>query len=927
MQPEVFGRAAELSQIERFLAAPGALPGALLLEGEAGIGKTTLWRHGVAGARGRSWRVLSCAPAESEVSLSFAGLADLLGGGFDEVAASLPAPQRRALRVALALEDARSDPAEQRTVSAGFLEALLALARHGPVLVAVDDVQWLDRPSASVLEFAARRLGDEQVGLLLARRVEQDEPAPLGLDRHLPPGRLHHLPVAPLGLDALHEVLHGRLGRSFPRRTLHRLHQVSAGNPLYALELARALPRVRLAADEPLPLPGSLRELAQGRLVGLAGETSRALLLCALAAEPTVALVSAAMERDAWACLRPAAERGVVELEGERVRFVHPLFASAILATADLGLRRDGHRRLAAVLGEGEQAAQHLALAAEGPDREVAKALEAAAATAADRGAPVAAAELLEQAIGLTPAGDTGDAQRRLADAGRAWFIAGDGQQALTLLKEALAKAPAGPLRARVRAELATVEAEVVGSGHAVATYRQALMEAEGDAALQADISQRLTVVLRFTEGTPEFLHALGAAVVAFAERSGDPSLLSRALTTLAQVEFNAGLDTREDLLDRALALDPGRHAGPGDADPRLVLGHQLLWSGRLEEARAVLEPLRATREANGDVFEADALWYLSLVDLRLGDWDGAERLAERATAISLQSGFDGVQASMLYPKALLAAYRGEVDTARAVAERGISHTRRTGERPVVALHQGVLGFVELSLGNPAAAVEHLRVADRILYETGMREPGMGMAVLPDLIEALILLDRTDEAAALLGPWAERARSLDRAVVLAAAGRCRAQLAAAAGDLPAALAAVEEALEAHQRVPEPFALARTLLVAGAVRRRARRKALARQELQRARDTFERLGALLWTARAVSELARIGGRSAHRDALTPTERRVAELGAKGHANKQIASALFCSAKTIEGHLSRIYAKVGVRSRTELARRLASYRTYG
>ena len=153
MQPQVFGRATELSEIERFLATPGTLPGALLLEGEAGIGKTTLWRRGVAGARERSWRVLSCAPAESEVTLSFAGLADLLDGGFDEVAASLPAPQRRALRVALALEDSGGTPAERRTVSAGFLQALRTLAEDGPVLVAVDDVQWLDRPSTSVLEF------------------------------------------------------------------------------------------------------------------------------------------------------------------------------------------------------------------------------------------------------------------------------------------------------------------------------------------------------------------------------------------------------------------------------------------------------------------------------------------------------------------------------------------------------------------------------------------------------------------------------------------------------------------------------------------------------------------------------------------------------------------------------------------------------
>ena len=284
MRLDVFGRTAELSEIERFLATPGTLPGALLLEGEAGIGKTTLWRHGVAGARERSWRVLSCAPAESEVSLSFAGLADPLGERFDEVAASLPAPQRRALRVALALEDARSGPADQRTVCAGFLEALRALARHGPVLVAVDDVQWLDRPSASVLEFAARRLGDERVGLLLARRVEQDEPAPLGLDRHLPPGRLH-LPIAPLGLGALHEVLHGRLGRIFPRRTLHRLHQVSAGNPLYALEFERALAtrETRLGAehsDTAYSLDGLACVLHdQGDLVGSRDLHERALAI------------------------------------------------------------------------------------------------------------------------------------------------------------------------------------------------------------------------------------------------------------------------------------------------------------------------------------------------------------------------------------------------------------------------------------------------------------------------------------------------------------------------------------------------------------------------------------------------------------------------------------------------------------------------
>jgi DNA-binding NarL/FixJ family response regulator len=231
------------------------------------------------------------------------------------------------------------------------------------------------------------------------------------------------------------------------------------------------------------------------------------------------------------------------------------------------------------------------------------------------------------------------------------------------------------------------------------------------------------------------------------------------------------------------------------------------------------------------------------------------------------------------------------------------------------------LGFLELSLGNAAEADRHLNPLVARMEAAGVREPGAARFV-PDAIEALIALGRLDEAETLLIRLERRARTLDRASALAASARCRALLAAARGDLASALSTLEAALAEHDRAAMPFERARTLLVLGEVRRRAKYKRAARETLEAALAVFEELGAELWAAKARSDLGRIGGRAPATDALTPTERRVAELVAEGRPTKVVAGELFVSVKTVEGHLSRIYAKLGVRSRAELAARFAA-----
>jgi predicted ATPase len=491
---ELIGRQQEFSLLARFLASLVAGPRALLVEGEAGIGKTALWQAGLAQARACGQRTLACRPAGSEVKLSFAALGDLLAGALQEALPALPVPQRRALEAALLLAEPEGEPPDQRAIGLALLNVLRALTLAGPLLVAIDDAQWLDQPSAAVLAFALRRLAAEPVGVLATVRLAGgEEPPAVALEPWLLAERLC---LGPLTLAAVHELLRTRLAVSPSRPTLVRLHQAAGGNPFFALELGRALLEQgrEPAPDEPLPVPAGLRALVRARLARLPASARDSLLAVAALSRPAVALAMAAAgggER-ALADLDRAARAGVIARKGERIRFTHPLLASTLYGEASLSQRRGLHRRLAGLVTDGEERARHLALAAEGPDVGIAAALEEAAAEAHLRGAPDAAAALCEQACALTPADRPGELRRRGREAASYHLLAGNTSRARALLEQAVSSMAPGDQRARRLHRLGQVHYHEDSWATAEDFLARALAEAGDNPSLRCEILQGL---------------------------------------------------------------------------------------------------------------------------------------------------------------------------------------------------------------------------------------------------------------------------------------------------------------------------------------------------------------------------------------------------------------------------------------------------
>jgi DNA-binding CsgD family transcriptional regulator/DNA polymerase III delta prime subunit len=909
---EIVGRDEELAVVADFLAATGSLPRVLLIEGEPGIGKTTVWRQAVEEGRAAGYRVLSTRPARSEAQLAFAGLTDLLEGSFDEVLPALPPPQARALRVALLLDDPGATPADPRSVAAAVLGSLRHHARRESLLVAIDDVQWLDPSSAAALEFAFRRLTEERIAVSLALRTDEASTSQLGVDE----ARTVRLRLRPLTLGALHRILVSHLGLALPRPALRRVTDVSGGNPFFALELGRAL-RERGAQPglhDPLPVPDTLAELLGVRLTALPAGTRDALLVAALAAEPTVPLVAHALGADGWERLRPAADQGVIALEGERVCFAHPLLASTVEAEADLDRRRRAHGVLAAVVSDPIARARHLALSHASAEHKVAEVLAEASAQAAQRGASADAAELADHAWQLTPQDDRGLVCARLLDAARKLASAGDGARAVAILTEGIEVLPPEPQRARLRSELVEIEQHMKTG---IEQLRIALDEAAPDVALLAVIHEQLARWLRFAHDIPHG-EASAREAVALAERSGDPALIARTLGTLSLLRYDGGHGIDDHLLTKLLDLDALADPDPFDARPSICVARQLVWGGGHEEAGPLLEGLRDELHERDEAGEAATLWYLSFVELFAGRWSLASDYSERCELFDEQSGV-GLMGSTLWCRAMVTGHRGPMEVARRYANRTIEVSEQTGERPFVAEGHGVLGFLALSEGNAPKARKELVRWRELWARTGVLEPGKWVYG-PDHVEACLALGDLAAAEAALEPWEERAQALDRPHVLAQAARGRALIAAADGDFSDASAQIERALAEHARVRIPFHEARTYLALGSIERRRRHRRDARTALERALAEFERLGARLWADRARDEIGRLGGRAPSRRELTPTEQRVAELVAEGLTTKEVAARLFVSPRTVDGHLAHIYAKLGVRSRADLAHRL-------
>ena len=915
----VIGRDDELAVLCGFLVLLEPGPAALVVEGEAGIGKTTLWRAGVDAARELSLLVLTATPAEAETKLSFAALGDLLEGVLDEVLPKLPAPQRRALEVALLLNEADGPPPDQRAIALGFLGAIRVLSQTQRVVVAVDDVQWLDGASAFVLEFALRRLRVEPVAFLFAIRPSEEQT--LGLERALPEERLRRLVVGPLSLGALHRLLNDRLGLVLSRPKLRRLLELSGGNPFFALELGRALERAAIQLEPGESLPGTLAALVQDRLAALPASTRAVLLPASALSHPTLELVARAVGGDPEEQLAPALEAQVIELDQDSILFSHPLFASSVYATAGLGERRSLHRRLADLVPDSEERARHLALGAEGPDPDVAVALEAAAFRAHARGALATAAELSELARRLTPTDREEERHRRAIQAAGYAFKAGESGRAREVFEEALALAPAGARRAKALYGLGSLHVYDGNRRTAVELFRSALAEADDDLALRAQLEDRLASALYLMRIDLPAAARHARAAVALAERIGDVSTQVTGLADQGLIEAVIGLPEWRLALARGVDLERRTESVGLAHSASFALAVNLTWADELDEARAIFRSLRELADERAE--ESALPWILanlSLVEFLAGRWPEANRCAEEGSEIAFQTGQEPQRLFALGVRALVRASQGEVEVARADAAAGLALAEERGVMIARILSSSAVGILELSLANPDAAHRILGPLGECLELGGVRDPG-SVRFLPDEIEALIGLERLHEAEALLDRLEGRARRLDRASSLASSARCRGLLAAARGDLDGALASLERALAQHERVSIPFDRARTLLVLGMTRRRAKRKLAARESLQGALAIFEELGARLWAERAQAELARIGGRGPTTGGLTRSEQRIAELVAEGRSNKEVAAALFVTPKTVSTKLSRIYAKLGVHSRTELAHSLS------
>jgi DNA-binding CsgD family transcriptional regulator len=452
----------------------------------------------------------------------------------------------------------------------------------------------------------------------------------------------------------------------------------------------------------------------------------------------------------------------------------------------------------------------------------------------------------------------------------------------------------------------------------------RALTEAGDNAELLASIREHLSWVGIY-RGDMALASALAAAAMDSLRHVTDRTIAGEVTSTFAMVQFLLGKPAQDLMTEAERLADLASQDKPAaemtnHTEARVGHGLQLLWAGDLDAARQTLTWALNEYEKHGRyVVRDEILNYLAKVEARAGNWDVAAAHAAEAYEIDVESGRLSGQGHMLFPVALVAALKGEVKKARSAGERGLSQCLANGDLLDVGCHRWVLGFLELSLSHPSAAMQHFGPAIEYLHALGSPEPAI-IPCVPDAIEALVALGDLGHANALLQEHDRKARTQHRPWALATAARCRGLVAAAGGDLLEAIRALDQALGHHEDLSQPFDLGRTLLVAGDVNRRAKRKQAARLAFHHALELFEQVGAPLWIEKAEAGLSRTGVRAAGPTGLSPTERRIADLVAEGRTNREVADALFVSMKTVEANLSRVYHKLGVRSRTELTRRI-------
>ncbi|HET8653819.1 MAG TPA: AAA family ATPase [Gaiellaceae bacterium] len=909
----LFGRERESARIDEVLdAARERRSGALVLRGEAGIGKTALLNAAIERADGM--RVLRALGVESEVDIAYAGLHELLRPALSSLDA-IADSQAAALRAALALDG--SAVAERLAVFGGTLSLLTAVAEEQPLLCVIDDAQWLDEASAAAMEFVARRLDADGIAMLFSVRDPESR-------AFTAPG-VTELPLGGLDRAAARRLLGTRLPPGVGSLVVEQLIDISLGNPLALVELPSSLTTLHAAVpqafDELLGAQTAVQNGFLRRLARLPTSTRRALLVVAASDVGELQAVSralAVLELDPQS-LEPAEQAGLITVASS-VAFRHPLARSAIYGAAKTVDRSTVHRALAAAAeaaGEADRHAWHLAAAADAPDEGIAAALVGAAASARQRGGVWSEARALERAARLTPAPSL--RARRLALAGDAAYRAGRPERADALLEEAaegvldfdeLAQAQAR--RAYIRIERGQLDEAldlmIGGANDLEPSAPRAAAILLTNAATAAD-HDRLDI-----------LRSLALAERAW-QLAGDDAFDDPELCHIVSFQRLSAGRVRDamDLAWRCAELVEK------DLQGRVVVADAastLLYAGEQAPARRLVERAVAANRRTGAFGSLGyTLHIYAQVDWYGGHLQRAYAHALEATQIVEELGTPQTLDDCLSRLAMFEAVLGRESDSRAHAQRALASAVELGDVKNEVRARSALGMLALVTGNADAAVTQLAPAVAALGAGGVRNPNQ-FRIHPDLVEAYVRLGRRNEAKRVAASLERQARMTGIAWTLGAAERCRGLVVDADA---AAEAAFREALRLHESAGI-FERARTELCFGERLRRQGRRRDARRYLGGALEAFENGGATPWAERARTELRGSGLTPRRRqpgtgDHLTPQELQVARLVAEGNTNRDVAAALFVSPKTVEFHLTHVYRKLEIHSRSELVRRMA------
>ncbi|MEU8438343.1 LuxR family transcriptional regulator [Streptomyces sp. NPDC029216] len=893
--------------------------GRAILTGPAGAGKTEVARTVAAAAEGRRETVLRLAPEAADRHIPEASAAALLASVPRSALDRLAGPQRTAIAFLRREADAPRAGRDHVALRLAVVEVLRTLAAPGPLLLLVDNAQWLDAESTDLLRFALR-LTPPRVRVLVAERVQGGAPVAETLCGPGTPA----VRVPALGADEVAELL---LRHGLPARLAGRIHQASGGNPRLALALGHSLAEAAGQGGcahhaDPLPVSGQAREVARRLLAEAPARTRPTLLLAALATRPTTALLRRAGRPDAEAELAEA-ERAALVTVGEdgAVAFTAGALPTALAADAGWPERSAGHAALAAAVDDPVQAVRHRALAVDTPDAELAAEITRAADACRRRGQRALAAELGLLAAERTPAALPGEELARLVGAAEDAGWAGRADLARRATRAVLAR-DASPAQ-RVRARLAVIDA----AGQALAaldeTFAFACAEADAadDPSLLAAVQLRIAWKHNLSDGDPVRSRDAAAEAGALAKAGGDQVAEAMALTVRARMGRILGDADAEDILAQALALPaPEVPLGMRNAPQYLAVRHAL-FDDRLADARRQLLVLLPAVQRTGsaeDVFEV--LRSLTEVELRRGRCVPGAAHARRALELTIEAGLSPGPA--WYVAATAEAAGGSFARAAAYARRGIRASEEEHDQIFLSRGLYALGTVELATGEAAKAVATLRRVAELEQAQQVVDPSI-LRWHGELAEALVAADDPAGAVALLDSVTPVARSLRRTPVLAALDRARALALSAQGEPEPAVALLQDTAQRFGALGLPLERGRTLLALARVERRRRRRAPARAALRDAAEVFERAGAAPWLCLARENAPETGAPHPGVAALTDAEARLALLVGGGASNQEAAAKLFLSVKTVEARLTRIYQKLDVRSRAQLATALRGH----